>query len=92
MKYKVLTYYSDLAQTQENNDFVANFLKRASKVIEDEINEDENNNENDTIEDEIKNKLTIKLPDNSIIQKPQIVLKRIKVIDNFFNEELELNA
>ena len=39
MKYKVLTYYSDLAQTQENNDFVANFLKRASKVIEDEINE-----------------------------------------------------
>ena len=39
MKYKVLTHYSDLAQTQENNDFVANFLKRASKVIEDEINE-----------------------------------------------------
>ena len=39
MKYKVLTYYSNLALSQEDNDFVANFLESASKVIEQEINE-----------------------------------------------------
>jgi len=39
MKYKVLTYYSNLALSQEDNDFVANFLENASKVIEQEINE-----------------------------------------------------
>jgi hypothetical protein len=39
MKFKVLIFYSDLAQTQENNDFVANFLNKASKSLEYEINQ-----------------------------------------------------
>ena len=38
MKFKVLIFYSDLAQTRENNDFVANFLNKASKSLEYEIN------------------------------------------------------
>lgn len=39
MKFKVLIFYSDLAQTRENNDFVANFLNKASKFLEYEINQ-----------------------------------------------------
>ena len=42
MNYKVLLYYSNLALAQENNDFVANFLKSGSKIIEQEINENSN--------------------------------------------------
>lgn len=39
MKYKVLIYYSNLALSSEDNDFVSNFLERGSKIIEEEINQ-----------------------------------------------------
>ena len=42
MNYKVLLYYTNLALSQEDNDFVANFLKSGSKIIEQEINENSN--------------------------------------------------
>ena len=42
MNYKVLLYYTNLALSQEDNDFVANFLKSGSKIIEKEINENSN--------------------------------------------------
>ena len=39
MKYKVLIYYSNLALSSEDNDFVSNFLEQGSKIIEEEINQ-----------------------------------------------------
>mgnify|MGYP001174887982 FL=1 len=39
MNYKVLLYYTNLSLSQEDNDFVANFLESGSKIIEQEINE-----------------------------------------------------
>ena len=38
MKCNSLIYYSDLALPQEDNDFVANFLREGSKIIEEDIN------------------------------------------------------
>ncbi len=38
MKYNSLIYYSNLALPQEDNDFVANFLREGCKIIEKDIN------------------------------------------------------
>jgi|TARA_B100002003_G_scaffold51782_1_gene47026 hypothetical protein len=39
MKYKALIYYSNLALSQKDNDFISNFLEQGCKIIEEEINE-----------------------------------------------------
>ena len=39
MKYKVLIYYSNLALSSEDNDFVSSFLEQGCKIIEEEINQ-----------------------------------------------------
>lgn len=39
MKFKVFIYYSNLAISMEDNNFVANFLNASCKILEQEINE-----------------------------------------------------
>ena len=39
MKYKVLIYYSNLALSSEDNNFISSFLEQGSKIIEEEINQ-----------------------------------------------------
>ena len=39
MEYKIIIFYSKLALADEDNNFVAHFLKEGCKIIEQEINE-----------------------------------------------------
>ena len=59
MKCNSLIYYSDLALPQEDNDFVANFLREGSKIIEEDINK--NSQEKYKIEIDFKSKMAYKI-------------------------------
>ena len=43
MKFKALIFYSKLALSEEENNFVAEFLREGCKIIEEEINQKANN-------------------------------------------------
>ena len=45
-KFKTLIYYSKLALSEEDNDFIAHFLKEGCKIIEEEINQKNENRYN----------------------------------------------